>query len=163
MKIFKALTLSLIMLLAIPVCAENGMNSPYTRFGFGQLHGLETGTSKGMGGTGIGVHNSNQINMLNPASYAAVDTLTFLLDIGASLNNTNLAEGGTKMNARNAFKRCGRFYFLEKILFKTAMVAVSPAAIALDAFAIERNFSPSTSATGRSNSSESVSIASARI
>ena len=102
MKIFKALTLSLIMLLAIPVCAENGMNSPYTRFGFGQLYGLETGTSKGMGGTGIGVHNSNQINMLNPASYAAVDTLTFLLDIGASLNNTNLAEGGTKMNARNA-------------------------------------------------------------
>ena len=37
MKIFKALTLSLIMLLAIPVCAENGMNSPYSRFGFGQL------------------------------------------------------------------------------------------------------------------------------
>lgn len=102
MKIFKALTLSLIMLLAIPVCAENGMNSPYTRFGFGQLYGLETGSNKGMGGTGIGVHNNNQINMLNPASYAAVDTLTFLLDVGASLNNTNLSEGQMKLNARNA-------------------------------------------------------------
>ena len=101
MKKLKAFTLSLIMLLAIPVCAENGMNSPYTRFGFGQLSGMETGTSKGMGGTGIGVHNNNQINMLNPASYAAVDTLTFLLDIGASLSNNNLAEGKTKMNARN--------------------------------------------------------------
>lgn len=101
MKIFKALALSLIALLAIPTHAENGMNSPYTRFGFGQLAGMETGTSKGMGGTGIGVHNSNQINMLNPASYAAVDTLTFLLDVGASLSNTNLAEGGVKMNASN--------------------------------------------------------------
>lgn len=101
MKIFKVLILSFITLLALPVSAENGMNSPYTRFGFGQLAGLETGTSKGMGGTGIGVHNVNQINMLNPASYAAVDTLTFLLDVGASLSNTNIAEGGVKMNARN--------------------------------------------------------------
>ena len=101
MKIFKARALLLIALLAMPSHAENGMNSPYTRFGFGQLYGMETGTSKGMGGTGIGVQNSNQINMLNPASYASVDTLTFLLDVGASLSNTNLSEGGVKMNARN--------------------------------------------------------------
>lgn len=102
MKIFnKIFILSLITLLAFPAIAENGMNSPYTRFGFGQLAGMETGTSKGMGGTGIGVHNSNQINMLNPASYAAVDTLTFLLDIGLSLSYTNLAEGDIKVNACN--------------------------------------------------------------
>ena len=101
MKIFKALLLSAITLLAVPVCAENGMNSPYTRFGFGQLATAGTGTNKGMGGTGIGVQNSNQINLLNPASYAAVDTLTFLLDVGMSLNNTNLAEGNVKRNALN--------------------------------------------------------------
>ncbi len=101
MKIFKVLTLSLITLLSFPALAENGMNSPYTRFGFGQLAGMETGTSKGMGGTGIGVHNNNQINLLNPASYAAVDTLTFLLDVGMSLSNTNLSEGSVKMNAAN--------------------------------------------------------------
>ena len=102
MKIFKkVLTLSLIILSTISTSAENGMNSPYTRFGFGQLAGMETGTSKGMGGTGIGVHNSNQINLLNPASYAAVDTLTFLLDVGMSLGNTNLSEGSTKLNASN--------------------------------------------------------------
>lgn len=102
MKTFKAFTLSLILLFTIPAYAENGMNSPYTRFGFGQLSGMETGTSKSMGGTGIGIHNSNQINMLNPASYAAVDTLTFLLDIGASVSNNNFAEGEVRMNARNA-------------------------------------------------------------
>ena len=93
MKRFNSFAIFLLMLLALPVCAENGLNSPYTRYGFGQLSTMETGTSKGMGGTGIGVLNSNQINMLNPASYAAVDTLTFLLDVGMSLSNTNFSEG----------------------------------------------------------------------
>lgn len=55
-----------------------------------------------MGGTGIGVQNSNQINMLNPASYAAVDTLTFLLDVGMSLNYTNFAENGISKNSGSA-------------------------------------------------------------
>ena len=101
MKLFKILAISFLTLLTLPVCAENGMNSPYTRYGFGQLSTMETGTSKGMGGTGIGVQNSNQINMLNPASYAAVDTLTFLLDVGMSLSNNNLAEGSMRRNALN--------------------------------------------------------------
>lgn len=85
----------------IALRADNGMNSPYTRYGFGQLGTMEVGVNKGMGGTGIGLQNSSQINLLNPASYAAVDTLTFLLDVGMSLHNTNFAEGGVKMNARN--------------------------------------------------------------
>ena len=101
MKLFRILALSFLTLFTLPICAENGMNSPYTRYGFGQLSAMETGTNKGMGGTGIGVQNSNQINMLNPASYAAVDTLTFLLDIGMSLSNSNLAEGSMKRNALN--------------------------------------------------------------
>lgn len=85
----------------IALRADNGMNSPYTRYGFGQLGTMEVGVNKGMGGTGIGLQNNSQINLLNPASYAAVDTLTFLLDVGMSLHNTNFAEGGVKMNARN--------------------------------------------------------------
>ena len=96
MKLFKSLTILFATLLTLPVVAENGLNSPYTRFGFGQLSSMETGTSKGMGGTGIGVRNNNQINLLNPASYAAIDTLTFLLDVGMSVGNTNFSEGQSK-------------------------------------------------------------------
>lgn len=96
MKLFKSLTILFATLFALPVVAENGLNSPYTRFGFGQLSSMETGTSKGMGGTGIGVRNNNQINLLNPASYAAIDTLTFLLDVGMSVGNTNFSEGQSK-------------------------------------------------------------------
>ena len=101
MKAFKALLLLAVAAFTLPAIAENGMNSPYTRYGFGQLSAMETGANKGMGGTGIGVRNSSQINMLNPASYTAVDTLTFLFDVGMSLHNTNFAEGNVKMNARN--------------------------------------------------------------
>ena len=98
---FRIIYLFFVVLFALPALAENGMNSPYTRYGFGQLSLMETGANKGMGGTGIGLQNNSQINMLNPASYAAVDTLTFLLDVGVSLHNTNFAENGVKMNARN--------------------------------------------------------------
>ena len=101
MKIFKALSILAVALFTLPIFAENGMNSPYTRYGFGQLSMMEVGVNKGMGGTGIGMQNNSQINMLNPASYAAVDTLTFLLDVGMSLHNANFAEGNVKMNARN--------------------------------------------------------------
>ena len=102
MKPFKSLTILFLTLLTLPVCAENGLISPYTRYGFGQLSAMETGTNKSMGGTGIGVQNSNQINMLNPASYAAVDTLTFLLDVGMSLNYTNFSENGISKNSGSA-------------------------------------------------------------
>lgn len=101
MKRFNVLIL-LVLLSVGAMFADGGLNSPYTRYGFGQLASMETGTSKGMGGTGIGVHNSNQINMLNPASYAAVDTLTFLLDVGMSISNTNLNQDGVKMNSGSA-------------------------------------------------------------
>ena len=81
--------------------AENGMNSPYTRFGFGQLALPEMGIHKAMGGTGTGLRNYNQINMMNPASYSSVDTLTFIFDMGMSLQNTNFVEGSVRRNARN--------------------------------------------------------------
>ncbi|MBO5083864.1 MAG: hypothetical protein J6C18_03235 [Bacteroidaceae bacterium] len=102
MKLHRIASLLTVILFVQVLCAENGMNSPYTRYGFGQLATMEVGANKGMGGTGIGVRNNSQINMLNPASYVAVDTLTFLLDIGVSLHNTNFAEGNVKMNARNS-------------------------------------------------------------
>ena len=64
------------------VAAQNNTNSPYTRYGYGQLADQGSGNSKGMGGIAYGLRDRYQINFANPASYTAVDSLTFLFDGG---------------------------------------------------------------------------------
>ena len=98
-RLLSILTLMLITLFAT---AQNGSNSPYTRYGFGQLSDQSFGNSKAMGGLTYGLRNKYQINAANPASYSAVDSLTFLFDAGMSLQNTNFTENGTKTNAKNS-------------------------------------------------------------
>lgn len=83
------------------LCAQNGMNSPYSRYGLGKLGDLSAGVNRAMGSTGIGLRERNTINTLNPAAYSSVDTLTFLFDFGFSVQNGNFSENGVKLNARN--------------------------------------------------------------
>lgn len=72
-------------MLLLPVSnAQNNTNSPYTRFGYGELVDASTGEQRGMGGLGIGTRLNNSINAINPASYSAVDSLTFMFDMGMS-------------------------------------------------------------------------------
>lgn len=79
----------------------NGSNSPYSRYGFGLLSDQANGFNKGMGGVAMGMRSNDQLNSQNPASYSAIDSLTFLLDFGMSLQKTNFSQGGTKINANN--------------------------------------------------------------
>ncbi len=80
----------------------NGQNSPYTRYGFGQLSDYAMGANKAMGGIGVGLRNKTQINAINPASYSAVDSMTFLFDGGITLQNTNFNENGVRKNMQNS-------------------------------------------------------------
>lgn len=82
--------------------AQNNTNSPYTRYGFGDLSDQSFGNSKAMGGIAFGLRDGAQINPLNPASYTAIDSLTFLFEGGISLQNMNLSSGGVKLNAKNS-------------------------------------------------------------
>ena len=92
----------LLTFIVVSAIAQNGSNSPYTRYGFGQLSDQSFGNSKAMGGISYGLRNGLQINAANPASYSAVDSLTFLFDAGMSLQNTNFQENGVKTNAKNS-------------------------------------------------------------
>lgn len=79
------------------VCmAQSNTKSPYSRYGYGKLADNSIGMSRGMGGIGYGLRNSQQINVMNPASYAAMDSLTFLFDIGANIQNSKFSEGGNR-------------------------------------------------------------------
>ena len=55
-----------------------------------------------MNGVGLGFHEHNQVNYINPASYSSVDSLTFLFDAGISGQISNFNENGVKKNAKNA-------------------------------------------------------------
>ena len=84
------------------VFAQSGINSPYSRYGVGILSDRSTTFGKAMGGIGVGMRNLNTINTINPASYSTVDTLTFIADMGFSLQYVNFQEGKKRVNARNS-------------------------------------------------------------
>ena len=82
--------------------AQSGTNSPYSQYGLGVLSDQTSGFNRGMNGVGIGFHEHNQVNYLNPASYSSLDSLTFIFDVGASGQITNFTENGVKKNAKSA-------------------------------------------------------------
>ncbi len=98
----QALLALLLTWLSGATVAQNNTNSPYTRYGYGQLADQGSGNSKAMGGVAYGLRDKYQVNFANPAAYTAVDSLTFIFDGGISLQNTNFSNGTLKQNAKNS-------------------------------------------------------------
>ena len=65
--------------------AQNGTMTPYSRFGYGILRDQATSAQRAMGGVGYAMSSGRQVNVMNPAAYAAIDSLTFLFDMGIDL------------------------------------------------------------------------------
>lgn len=72
--------------------------SAYSRLGYGLLRDNVTSMQRQMGGVGYAMRSGRQINVMNPASYAAIDSLTFLFDLGLDLSSTTNKEGSMKDN-----------------------------------------------------------------
>ena len=98
-KIFAAMSIAL---LATPALAQSGTNSPYSQYGIGVLSDQGNSFNRGMNGVGLGLRPHKHINYLNPASYSAVDSLSFIFDAGLSLQMTNFKEGKVSKNVKNA-------------------------------------------------------------
>ena len=75
--------------------------SPYTQYGFGDLSDQSVGFNKGMGGVGIAFSKGNEVNPINPASYASIDSVTMIFDGGLSGQITNFKEGDRKLNGKS--------------------------------------------------------------
>ena len=95
---------SILMAVAFSVTAfaQSGTNSPYSQYGLGVLSDQTSGFNRGMNGLGLGSRAGNRVNFINPASYSALDSLTFIFDVGMSGQNTNFKEGSHRLNAKNA-------------------------------------------------------------
>ena len=62
--------------------AQNFTSNLYSMYGLGELHSQTNIVSSAMGDAGIGISNSQFLNILNPASYCQIDSLHFLTNIG---------------------------------------------------------------------------------
>lgn len=81
-KIIKPIVLVFFFFLIHLSNAQNNTNSPYTRFGFGELVDANSAEQRAMGGVAFGLRDKNSINPSNPASYSAVDSTSFMFDVG---------------------------------------------------------------------------------
>lgn len=77
------------------VYAQN-TTSPYSMYGYGILGDRATSMQRQMGSVGVAMSSGRQVNVMNPASYAATDSLTFLFDIGADLSMMWAQENSAK-------------------------------------------------------------------
>ena len=93
MKAIKHLALLLLFgCAAIGAAAQNGTMSPFSNFGYGLLRDHTTGAQRSMGGVGYAMNSGRQINAMNPASYAVIDTLTFIFDMGVDFTYLTQSE-----------------------------------------------------------------------
>ena len=90
------------LLTTLSAMSQSSTLSPYSMYGLGALTDQSNGASRGMNGVGQAFREGNQINYLNPASYSSVDSLTFIFDIGMSLQRTIFKENGSTKGANTA-------------------------------------------------------------
>ena len=87
--------IAMLALLGTATAAAQSQVSAYSRGGYGLLNDYASGAQRAMGGVGYAMNNGRQINVMNPASYAMCDSLTFLWDIGLDMTNLWQEEDGT--------------------------------------------------------------------
>lgn len=90
-KIKYIITLLLVVAAAGTVMAQ----TPYSMYGYGMLTDRATSMQRQMGGVGYAMRSGRQINVMNPASYASIDSLTFLFDMGADVTLLWSSEPGS--------------------------------------------------------------------
>ncbi len=76
--------------------------SPYSVFGVGQMHQSGTAWNRGMGGVGIAARSNRYVNILNPASVTARDSLSFMSDFGLG-GRISLFQEGNKNAVSTVF------------------------------------------------------------
>lgn len=86
MKIKTLLILAIIAAATATGISAQNTTSPYSKFGYGLLRDNATSAQRQMGGVGYAMHSGRQVNVMNPAAYAAMDSMTFLFDMGADVS-----------------------------------------------------------------------------
>ena len=89
------------VLVGLSLSAQNESNSPYSRFGLGDLQSFSTATQSAMGGVGIASYDPLSINVSNPASYSSVFAQRFTMQTGG-IHTTKLLQTSTQNQVVNS-------------------------------------------------------------
>lgn len=92
-----------ILFSCVQIQAQNGGGkSSYSRFGLGLLNDQAQTWNKSMGGVGVALPSGNKLNTMNPASYAHLDSLSFIFDVGMSGNFGRMSMGNSSKSVSSA-------------------------------------------------------------
>lgn len=91
----------LVLILSLNLNAQNESNSPYSRFGIGELQRFSTATQSAMGGVGVASSDPLAINFSNPASYSTVFKQRFIMQTGG-MHTTKLLQTESQNQVANA-------------------------------------------------------------
>lgn len=97
------ITAVLVLLVSISVNAQITTQSPYSRYGVGNIKGSILPQFRAMGGVSTAINKAtgyNYINMQNPASYASITLTT--IDVGMSGTFTTLSKGSASNKSFNS-------------------------------------------------------------
>lgn len=98
-----ALLFTCIIVLGQLLVGQVGTDSPYSRFGIGQLKSKNINTQLlSMGGIANAVATPRFVNPANPALYTKFDSLTFLFDAGFSMSSVTYSTTALSEKGSNA-------------------------------------------------------------
>lgn len=83
--------LGLFSILITTMAEAQSINSPYSRYGLGDVVPTQNLLNRGMGGISAAYYDFNTVNFVNPASYGRLQSTTF--DIGVELDMRTLRSG----------------------------------------------------------------------
>ena len=92
-NIYAALMLAFVSLSAFAQDGAYVSYTPYSIFGVGDLLNQGSAYNSTMGGVGIAARNNRFVNIMNPASVTARDTLSFMADFGLDGRISLFSEG----------------------------------------------------------------------
>lgn len=97
MRIKKTIIFFLFFALIYQVKAQSNYNSPYTRFGFGRINGLQSAYHIGQGGLSYTDAHYHQVNLSNAATYAHIARQLPVFDVAL---NSELIEASSSSSSR---------------------------------------------------------------
>ena len=89
------------LLMSGVLTAQNMTSSPFSRYAYGDLNENVPTGYRAMGGVGIGMRSNKAINPAQPASFTAMDSLTFMFDVAASVSWSRYKDAGGMKNKAN--------------------------------------------------------------